>query len=63
MLRLLRYVVLFFLGYAIIKMLFGKKKAVKEGETKFHHMNEQAGQGEHKYDKDSGEYIDYEEVK
>jgi len=61
MLALLRYIVLFLLGYAVLRTLFGRKAAPKGPETK--EMNNQAGAGQHKYDKDSGEYIDYEELK
>jgi hypothetical protein len=61
MLRLLRYIVLFLLGYAVIRTIFGKKAVKKGPEVK--EMNHQAEAGHHKYDKDSGEYIDYEEMK
>lgn len=59
MFRLIKYALIFFLGYKIIKMLFGSKPEPKqpfsEPKPPQNHKNN--------FSEKEGEYIDYEEIK
>lgn len=63
MLRLIKYALIFFLGYYLIRKIFGvnapKEKSPPDTQVK----NDQPPVNKGNFDKKSGEYIDYEEIK
>ena len=60
MFRLLKYIVLFFLGYKIIQLLFGSKDKSPSANDNTTPIRNDSNQSRHP---DEGEYIEYEEVK
>lgn len=64
MFRMLKYFLIFFLGYYIIRKLFGPKQAEKQPEVpatpRPEFFNETSSRSNRRQE---GEYIDYEEIK
>jgi hypothetical protein len=63
MFRIIKYALIFFLGYYLIRKIFGTKtpKEKSPPDTLVNNTPPPVNKGN--FDKKSGEYIDYEEIK
>ena len=63
---MLKYIIVFFLGYFILSRVFGKIVVVKKMEKKAPEVTKEDLKANHldkKFSKTNGDYIDYEDVK